>query len=708
VNVRGPADYQQPVSKNIYMNNKSIAWIFYALIAALLITWYAFEPYPSHYLSGLRVLGDTVTQNLWGVAKEGRGDEWSTYLPMLKQSALEGFPARSSLEPYREQLNWFIALPKADLSLLFLPNYVMYWILPAGKALSFQAFFYYALLIGSVCWYLQNLRVNRALALIVAVSLTFSQLYQVWWTSNFPALAACILPFAILTSKLKPTVRTLLLFWSVGHMVFGQMYPPTYFAVAVALVPLTLVVRPDLMNWKTLGLAAFAAASALVIYLIWNADFISAVAGTSYPGRRFSAGGGSTFAAMAAAVFPTMPVSSVPGGDATYELSMAGTLVPLMSVALLPFVKWDRPTVQVTVASGLLVLMLVIYGTVGFPPALAKWTGFFVMPGRRAHPGISLILVIWAAVIISRNWRQWKLAPIAIVLVGYACISAVLGFRPDAEKEFWGVAYYPYLPLACLAVAYVLVKTKVLNLEMGPAVGYSVLTGMAIAHVVVFGSFNPVMRGSDIMEPVHSQLITDWKALYEANNNRPFAVDGNFGHLLRGEGLPALEAIHLVNVDTSIYRSIFPELSDEELNLYFNRFVGIAFANVDRVDPRGATVAFALKPRSVVFNHRVVSEASQGPTLLLQPPKGTISRLSDKLYKAQWSGVLNAPFELSRVFTLALPCETSDSWITRSPIPGVDGAASDGTSLRLITGEMIVDAETEVAAAQCIETMKVE
>jgi len=52
------------VSKNIYMNNKSIAWIFYALIASLLITWYAFEPYPSHYLSGLHVLGDTVTQNL--------------------------------------------------------------------------------------------------------------------------------------------------------------------------------------------------------------------------------------------------------------------------------------------------------------------------------------------------------------------------------------------------------------------------------------------------------------------------------------------------------------------------------------------------------------------------------------------------------------------------------------------------------------------
>lgn len=97
-------------------------------------------------------------------------------------------------------------------------------------------------------------------------------------------------------------------------MAFGQMYPPTYFAVAISLIPLTLAARPDLLNWKILAPAALAVAAALAIYLIWNADFIAAVSDTSYPGRRFSVGGDSTLAALTAALLPTMPVMPIPGG----------------------------------------------------------------------------------------------------------------------------------------------------------------------------------------------------------------------------------------------------------------------------------------------------------------------------------------------------------------------------------------------------------
>lgn len=684
-----------------------LSCFFFALL--LVMVWLVFEPYPSHYVSGLRTLGDTVTQALWGTAKDGRGDEWSTYLPMLKQAALEGFPAHSSLEPYKEKLNWFIALPKADLSLLFLPNYLAYWIFPVGKALSFQGFFYYILLIGSIFWYLQNMRVGRSLAIIAAISLAFSQLYQVWWTSNFAALATCFLPFAILTSNIRPVLRNVFLFWAIGHMAFGQMYPPTYFAVAIALVPFTLAVRPDLLNWKTLASAAVATAAALAVYWMWNSDFITAVSGTSYPGRRFSAGGGSTLAALTAALLPTIPVAPVPGGDATYELSMAGTLFPLMLLPLLPYVKWDRETVRITVVAGLLLLVLCIYATIGFPAVLAKWTGFFVMPGRRAHPGISLILLIYASIIISRNWEQWRSVPIAVVLIGYAALSAVLGVRPEAANEFWGIDAYAYLPLVFLVLAWGLARTKWCKLESGPTAGYLVLAGMAIAHVLIFGSFNPVMRGSDIMAPVHSQLVSDWKALYEKNGRKPLAVEGNFGHLLRGEGLPALEAIHLVNVDREIYHRIFPNLSDSEITEYFNRFLGIAFDNIDKVEPRGATVVFALQPQAVPFPHKVIVGQKPGANFLAHPPNvvGT-SKQGEDGYVVRWKAGLTEPLPISRELKLIVPCEVRDSWLTRSPVAGLAGAAADGVSLRALSGAMRVITESPAQAKNCVEGMSVE
>lgn len=693
------------------MNNKNRTLQLFCFFSSLLLValWLVFEPYPSHYVSGLRSLGDMVTQAWWGTAKEGRGDEWATYLPMLKQSALEGFPDRSSLEPYREKLNWFIALPKADISLFFLPNYLMYWIVPAGKALSFQAFFYYALLIGSIIWYLQNLRVNRTLAVAVAVSVAFSQLYQVWWTSNFPALAACFLPFAILTSNFRPVIRSLLLFLAIGHMAFGQMYPPTYFAVAISLIPLTLAARPDLLNWKILAPAALAVAAALAIYLIWNADFIAAVSDTSYPGRRFSVGGDSTLAALTAALLPTMPVMPIPGGDATYELSMAGTLFPLMLVPLLPYIKWDRETVWITVVAGILLLVLCLYATIGFPRPLAKWTGFFVMPGRRAHPGISLLLVIYAALIISRNWKQWRFGAIATVLLSYTAISTFLGVRPEAKTEFWGIGAYAYMPLIFLALAWVVTRNKRIKLNSGPTAGYLVLGGMAVVHVLIYGSFNPVMRGSDIMMPVQSQFISDWKALYEKNGQKPLAVDGNFGHLLRGEGLPALEAIHLVNVDREVYSRIFPYLSGEEITTYFNRFVGIAFDNIERVEPRWATVAFALKPQAVPFSHQVFSGHKPSQSILAQHPNVVVTEVPEGAgYVVRWKGLLSQPLPIARELKLVLPCEVRDSWMTRSPVPSLADVAADGISLRGLIGEVRVMAQSPTEAGECVKAMSVE
>lgn len=682
----------------------SIGFAFLGLIVALL--WWKFEPYQSHYLSGLRFLGDTTTQTLWGTPKEGRGDEWSTYVPMLKQAALEGFPSRSALEPYREKLNWFIAIPKADFSLFFLPNQAVFWVLPVGKALSFQAIYYYILLIGSLVWYLRNLHVKGSVALAAAVSLAFSQYYQVWWTSNFPTLAACFLPFAILTSKIRVLPRTLLLFWSIGHMAFGEMYPPTYFAVAIALIPFTVAVRPDLLKLKDIFLAAIAAGCALAVYWVWNADFITSVANTSYPGQRISSGGGSSLQALAALIFPTLSVPGLPGADAVYELSVAGTFFPLLLLSIIPFVKWDRDTTRVTVISGVVAAVIALYAIVGFPLILAKYTGFFVMPGRRTHIGLSVLILFYSVYLLSRNWDRLRILPMLLVFGGYALISAYVGVNPNVSSEFLHLEWYAYLPVALVSIALLIYCVGKKTTELGATAGYAVLGGMAMAHVLIFGSFNPVMRGSDILLPAHSQLISDWRELYKKNGNQPLAVFGNFGHLLRGEGLPALEAIHLVNVDPAIYQKLFPYLSHAQVHEYFNRFVGIAFGNIPGVDPSGATIVFPLRPQAVSFEHEINSSSISKENLLTGPPQVVVSDAGADEFVVRWTGALIKPLAIDALLTLSMPCKVEASWLTRSPIAGLDGA-ENGVSLRALVGEVKILTESAASAQECVSSLSV-
>ncbi|TQL65496.1 hypothetical protein [Delftia sp. HK171] len=691
----------------LHLRDARIWLVFGALVISVL--WLFFEPYPSHYLSGLRFLGDLSTQNYWGSPKEGRGDEWSTYLPMLKQALLEGFPVRSGLEPYREKLNWFIAIPKADFSLVFLPNYLMYWVASPGKALSFQGIYYYLLFIFSLIWYLRNLTVGTWIAVCAAVSLGFSHLYQVWWTSNFPALAAVFLPFAILTSRLPWLVRVTLLFWSVGHLAFGEMYPPFYFSVAVALVPITFAIRPDLLRWKFLIGAAIATLAALAAYWLWASDFIVTVANTSYPGQRFNMGGGSSYQALLAMIFPTMPVNPMPGADATYELSVAGTILPLIFIASLPNIKWDNNSIRVTFVAFIVGAILTIYAVIGFPHILAKYSGFFLVPGRRIHIGISILVIVYAAYMISRNIERTSLSNLFSVFFIFALLSAAIGVRAGANSEFLIPSSYAYFPIVLMAFGILIFKfrSKKINISQGAFASYSVMVGMAVAHVFIFGAFNPIMRASDILGAANSQLLKDWKALYEKNNQHSFAIKGNFGHLLRGEGLPALEAIHLANVDDAVYKALFPELSAEERSTYFNRFLGIGFDNLNKIDPRGATFVFPLHENAVPFVHEIKYRTEKNASnLLMQEPVSIVNEAPQGTgYSVYWTGVLNKPVGIDRKFFLALPCHVKNSWLTRSPIPEVNDS-EDGVSLRLLSGKFDVDNVDNVGKDQALACAK--
>lgn len=673
-----------------YARHRYIA-ILLLLFFVVALVWLRLEVYQSHYIAALRLLGDQHTQVLIGHAQELRGDEWSTYLPLLKQAYLEGFPRQSSLAPYFEGFEWFISIPKLDISLLFLPNHMAYWVLPGGMALSFQGLYYNSLLIFSLVWLLRNLRVEPKLAICAAFMLTFSQFYQVWWTSNFPALAAAFLPFAVATSRLSSIPKTLLLAWSIVHVLFGQIYPPFYIPLAVALLPLMFAIRTDFLHWRHLLVFLLATVIGLGCYALLKWDYILAMASTAYPGGRVSTGGDSVLLALGGLFFPTLPLSLFTDiGEGVYEYSVAGTILPLLTLGVIPELRRDRKALLVTLVGSCTFLTLAVYALLGFPEWLSKLTGFYMVPGRRMHIGLSIVMLVWAAYIISRYWDVLDLRK--SVFVAFALYALFSLFSPHGALlgGFSGAAAYGYLPVFLLVFFLLFARVPTSRLHVNFPVLAAVFS-MTVAHVVIFGSFNPLMRASDILRPVDTALIDNWKALQQ-KVNRPIAIPGSYGHVLRGEGLPALEAIHLANVDMDRYKALFPEIGDQARNEVFNQFRGIGFANVGAVEG-GVTYKFPLQGRAVEFEHGVIEGPATG-----QLVQGGVAE-EDGAFVLRWSLLLQRDLDIDARLTLTTSCPFESSWLTRFPVN------SDGGSLSGLAGTLVLKAPSRLEAELCAKNV---
>jgi hypothetical protein len=669
-----------------------------ALFIATALAWWKYTPYPSHYISGLRTLGDASTQSLFGVSKDGRGDEWATYIPFLKQAYNEGFPAQSKLAPYYERFDWFIGIPHANLTLLFLPNQIAYWIFPGGKALSLQALYYYTLLLVSILWFSRNIGIRLVIAAPMALAIIFSQLYQVWWTSNFPALAASILPFAVLTSKLGRPYKFLLIYWSACHALFGQLYPPFYIGIAYAVTPFILAVRPDIVRWKEILSAALAGGLALATYYYFNADFVQAVAATSYPGHRLSRGGDSSLSTLLGMLFPAFPARGP--ADAVYELAVVGTICPLLFIASIPYVEWDKSNRRVTVVTLVTLLLLGFYAAHGIPAWLAKALELSVVPGRRMQLGLSLLVIFYSCYMLSRNLERLRAWPVITVCLGYFGISLLIPALKDIRDVFPGVEYYSLIPLICSVIAVAFFPRA-----RGRTAVMLTLYAAALGQVVIFGAFNPWMRGDDILRPVDSQFVRDYRTLVAFNNGKPTAVVGNLGHLLRGEDLPAYQAIHLANVDRNVYRQLFPSLTEQQFESTFNRIIGISLDNISQPTAAGLTTIFPLQPLLPSLPHSY-RQASEALTNILAAPPTIIVDSKQGSYVVRWTAALTKPMPLGTSLLVTVPCKIQASWLARYPIRN-DGAPLVSVALQGITGTITLQTNTTEEARDCASGLRV-
>jgi hypothetical protein len=686
--------------KKFLDQDKQVPWLV-LIFGLITIIWVSQGFYQSHYLSALRILGDYETKNILGYPREGRGDEWSTYLPILKQAYLEGFPYTSSLEPYHEKFEWVIAIPKLDISLFFLPHHILFFVLPGEYALSTQGIYYNLLLLISISWLLQNLGAKKIVAYTTSIMTLFSHFYQVWWTSNFPALGASILPFAVFSSSLPPRIKYPFLFWSIGHMLFGQIYPPFYLSLIFGVLPLVLITKPEIFTKKNLFFSFLGPLMALICFILMKLDYFFDVSNTSYPGARFSTGGDVNLQFLFSMIVPTIPI--LEKDILSIYTGAVGTILPLFFLSLLPFIKWDNFSKKVTAVAVTMALVIGSYMVIGFPDWLSRISFFYLVPGKRMIIGLSLLINFYSAIMISHHWH--KISVISLILFNASLLgTSLFGIREDMLSEFYAMKWYYLAPsfLSIIGVTFYFITKKRAQRE---SVIYVVLGGMSIFHLISFGSFNPIINAKHILSPVYTQITQDVNALIMKNSGMPVSIVGNYGHILRGEGLAVYNAIHLVNVEKEIYQKYF-SVNDEDWNILFNRFVGINFDNINTVQPQ-TTNTFPATIGGVPFEHTIINKFQN--IVDVKEPVSTDNYIisiapSESGFLIYWKSFLEKPMPISAPIEIRISCDTGNSWLTRYPLniqtEGISAAALQG-----LAGITHVNAVDEDNAKECINNM---
>src|SRR3546814_15529737 len=82
---------------------------------------------------------------------------------------------------------------------------------------------------------------------------------------------------------------------------------------------------------------------------------------------------------------------------------MAPSFFPLLAIAALPTVAWTRDVRRVVIVSVLVGLVLAFYMVSGFPPEIARATGFSMAPGRRIQLGFSVLALLLSVYLVSRS-----------------------------------------------------------------------------------------------------------------------------------------------------------------------------------------------------------------------------------------------------------------------------------------------------------------
>jgi hypothetical protein len=377
--------------------------LFAALGLLLCATWLALRLNSSSLDYWPLVLRDGGKSNLIaGEPRFIRSDEWAIWLPMVFNQ-MRATPAFAAVNPSLGEGNipFIASLPSYEFATLFRPQLWGYMLFNESLGLSWQYLYKWAGCILSALALLIRLSATKnrslAIALCGAISLTFSDMLQWWFSTTLPESVIAtnfIIVGALLWHRARTRARSvlacLLSCYFALHLAL-VFYPPfqislVYFGLLI--VGAHIATTPFPTEERKFKLATATTCSlglvAIICYLFFeHSETIRILSSSPYPGRREFDHAGINFSRYFSAFFGfAFTEFNTPKDINRPELSSIIMVWPILSLALLSADFRRRigthKVVVITLAAS-----VGLISALGIPFGLEKWTGLsMVQPTR--------------------------------------------------------------------------------------------------------------------------------------------------------------------------------------------------------------------------------------------------------------------------------------------------------------------------------------
>ncbi len=555
-----------------------IYWTLMAITVLLGLLYVGKAWTPSSYAITLNVLGVNAPGPTFGQPRDIRSDEFFVQTPHFQTAVLSGLADTDKISPYGESLRNFMAFPTKDWSIVFKPALWGFLVLPAAYAYSLYFFVLAAACFWGWLLFLRLAGAPLAIALCGTVLLTFSQMLQVWWTTNAPTFAfAPWVAIAFLAPRLERT-RFLAVFAAMGVWLFSLLYPPFIYAEAVAIAAVIAAFRPDALRWRALLVSGMAAVLAVAVVYLYLHDTIEVMRQTVYPGKRSLDGGSLPWSQAMATILPYVniigfdPSLLAPETRNACETGVVGSYLALLLAcfaepsSLMENIRAHRARWLVLVAS---LVGMASWMLLPIPHAVGHLLLLDMVPPARLMLGFGLLFHM-ALLLVAPSLRYSvtvRRAAVFLVIVAGVLIVRKGGLPVSLLRQSWfdGVIFI-CLPMAVMMALWMRLRTRRSGIEAIPLVAAA-----AACNLLTFGTFNPIQSALPIFAAHPQGIVRDLKALEHWDDRGLIVLDAWRGSALTGLGIRAVNDT-LMSPQVAYFRKEFPQLDAATRDRVFNRF----------------------------------------------------------------------------------------------------------------------------------------
>lgn len=547
--------------------------VFAAVVLALSTLYVALALSPSSYGAVFDELGVERAGLIAGVPRPIRADEWGRWTPFMQIAVHNGFRRINETSIYREDLRNVEGLPLWDWGLVFEPYFWPFFLVDPAFAFSFyHAFWIAACLIGYE-------RLFRALGLglgeaaLASLALFFSSFFQTWWTTYGPVVAG--FPWLALAwlAPLPAAARVAAAAYATPAWMLASLYPPIQVTAGFVLGVTVLAWRRDaLAPRRLLPFAAGVGLGGALTFLYYR-DTFAAMLRTVYPGLRREGGGGASLEQWVSHFAPSFVIYGEEGlvNENVCEAATVGTFLPLLLVF---FVDWPAlarrlaaPGLEgrhVRVELGVLLAGVVatsLWLLAPLPAALGTPFLWHVVPGKRMWFAAGLLILLLGLGVLRHaalriTWPRAAGAAMAALAASWISIGA------HGQGATWDAA-------TAVLVASVLALAALGN-RLGAFRPVAVLACAAAANAAAFGGFNPLQSAKPIFHPPEIPALASLDRLAARHERGWLVLHGSDGAWPNAFGYRSAAHV-LFAPQLDWFRPLFPGLSEEDFQLYFNR-----------------------------------------------------------------------------------------------------------------------------------------